>query len=185
MAEKNKLVLRRHLLKERQLLAEKEWKEKSARICQNLQSFPLFQQAKTVLAYFSFRQEPDLSLLFSDRKSWGFSRCVGNFLVWHQWQLGEELSKGQYGILEPLSSAPLIALKEVDLMLVPAVACDRRGYRLGYGGGFYDRLFAQSQWSQIFTVGIVFDFAYFPKVPIEPWDRKLKAVCTETNIFIC
>jgi 5-formyltetrahydrofolate cyclo-ligase len=185
MVEKNKLALRRDLLKKRQLLAEKDWKEKSDRICQNLQSFALFQQAKTVLAYFSIRQEPDLSLLFSDRKNWGFSRCVGNSLVWHQWRSLEELSKGKYNILEPLSSAPLLYPKDVDLILVPAVACDRRGYRLGYGGGFYDRLLAQPEWSEIFTVGIVFDFTLFLELPIESWDRKLKAVCTETNVFIC
>ena len=56
-----------------------EWRQKSDRIALHLQASPLFAQAQTILAYFSFRQEPDLSLLFSDSRVFGFPRCLGGF----------------------------------------------------------------------------------------------------------
>ncbi|HAC66374.1 MAG TPA: 5-formyltetrahydrofolate cyclo-ligase [Cyanothece sp. UBA12306] len=178
----SKKQLRRQLLKQRQLLEEKTWQEKSDLICQNLQSFPLFQEARTILAYFSFRQEPMLDSLFTDGRCWGFSRCVDQSLVWHLWTPGDTLEKGNYGILEPHRDAPILNPCEVDLILVPAVACDHQGYRLGYGGGFYDRLLSSPQWQDIPTLGIIFDFAYISQVPVDPWDRKLNAICTEAVI---
>jgi 5-formyltetrahydrofolate cyclo-ligase len=179
-----KAQLRQEFLKKRRLLPQNLWRDKSDRLCEQLQTLSLFRDAKTVLAYFSFRQEPDLSRLFRSDRHWGFSRCVDTSLIWHDWREGDTLQKGIYGIPEPLPNAPLITPSQVDLILVPAVACDYQGYRLGYGGGFYDRLLADVQWSQIPTVGIVFNFAVVPQLPIEPWDKRLRAVCTETKIFM-
>jgi len=178
-----KAELRRSLLKTRQSMPVEEWQEKSDRICSHLQSSPLFTQAKTILAYFSFRQEPNLSSLFTDNLyRWGASRCVGDSLIWHVSKPGDPLQTGAYGILEPLPTAPTLHPSEVDLILVPAVACDYQGYRLGYGGGYYDRLLNSPQWSSKPTIGIVFDFAYLPQLPIDPWDQPLQAICTETGL---
>jgi 5-formyltetrahydrofolate cyclo-ligase len=159
-----------------------EWREKSDRICTHLQSSPLFTSAKTILAYFSVRQEPDLSPLFIDSsRCWGFSRCVGDSLNWHIWQAGDLLQKGRFGILEPDSAAPKLEPAEVDLILVPAVACDQQRYRLGYGGGFYDRMLSSTEWASKPTIGIVFNFAYLPQLPIEEWDKPVQSVCTENG----
>ncbi|NEP83549.1 MAG: 5-formyltetrahydrofolate cyclo-ligase [Okeania sp. SIO3C4] len=186
-----KKELRSSLLKKRQSMSEKEWREKSDRLCHHLQNFSLFQKAKTVLAYFSFRQEVDLSLLFTNNrenstvsnKNWGFPRCVKKTLSWHIWQPENSLQKGTYGILEPESNAPLLHSSEVDLILIPAVACDINGYRLGYGGGFYDRMLSSEEWASKPTIGIVFEFAYLQQLPIDPWDRPLSAVCTENGVI--
>lgn len=137
------------------------------------------------MAYFSFRQEPDLSFLYTDTNHrWGFPRCVGNSLIWHIWKPGNSLQTGNYGILEPHPTAPTLQASEVDLILVPAIACDYQGYRLGYGGGYYDRLFSSTEWSTKPTIGIVFDFAYLTQLPIEPWDKQLHGICTETSLKI-
>jgi 5-formyltetrahydrofolate cyclo-ligase len=177
----NKSELRRSLLKIRQAMTIQQWQEKSDRICANLATSPLFTQAKTVLAYFSFRQEPDLSPLFTSDHRWGFPRCIGNTLHWHFCQPNDSLQRGAYGITEPNPDAPTVQPNEVDLILVPCVACDAQGYRLGYGGGYYDRLLNSSPWATKVTIGIVFDFAYTSQLPIEPWDKPLQAVCTETG----
>jgi 5-formyltetrahydrofolate cyclo-ligase len=130
----DKTKLRRTLLKKRQLMPMNEWREKSDRICTQLQTSILFKQAKTILAYFSFRQEPDLSSLFADNKyRWGFPRCVGKSMYWHVWTPKDTVEIGSYGITEPHPHAPTIEPAEVDLILVPGVACDYQGYRLGYG----------------------------------------------------
>ena len=184
-----KKALRRSLIQARTSLGDREWKTKSDRLCQHLKSSRLFNQARTILAYFSFRQEPDLSPLFTSEhpslNRWGFPRCVGKSLVWHSWQPGDPLENGTYGIREPHPTAPLLSPDEVDLILVPSVACDWRGYRLGYGGGFYDRLLSQPQWSEKPTIGIIFEFARLPELPIDAWDKPLQAVCTDDGLVDC
>ncbi|NJL81909.1 MAG: 5-formyltetrahydrofolate cyclo-ligase [Chloroflexaceae bacterium] len=176
--DKSKAKLRRGFLQQRRALSLSSWQEKSDRLRERLQSRPVFQEAHTVLAYFSFRQEPDLSPLFGDRR-WGFPRCVGNALSWHGWEMGDALEIGAYGIPEPLATAPQLTPEAVDLILVPAVACDRQNYRLGYGGGFYDRLLSSPPWSGKVAVGIVFDFAYVSELPRDSWDRPLSGVCSD------
>ena len=178
----NKAKLRRHLIKTRQSMSVLEWTEKSERLCSNLQNLVLFNQANTILAYFSFRQEPDLSSLFTNsQKRWGFPRCVGESLVWHSWQPDDAINIGTYGIREPQPEAPIIDIEEVDLILVPCVSCDFQGYRLGYGGGYYDRLLSSPGWNVKATIGVVFDFAYLPQLPVDSWDKPLKTVVTENR----
>ncbi len=182
MSKLNKSTLRRKILQQRQSISTAQWQEKSSLICDRLQENALFKEARTILAYFSFRQEADLISLFSLNKNWGFPRCVGKSLAWYSWQPGQELQAGKYGIKEPLANATVIDSEKADLILVPTVACDQQGYRLGYGGGFYDRLLSSAQGSTVTTIGIVFDFAYLVKLPIDPWDMKLNFICTETKL---
>jgi 5-formyltetrahydrofolate cyclo-ligase len=174
-------------------MPQEVWRRKSDQLCGHLQASTWLAEARTILAYFSFRQEPDLSALFdpqfeteveSAEHRWGLPRCVGQALSWHLWAPEQfPLQPGSYGILEPDPNAPTIDVSEVDLILVPAVACDVRGYRLGYGGGFYDRLLSDPAWAKIPTVGIVFEFARLPQVPVEAWDRPMQAICTEVGLF--
>jgi 5-formyltetrahydrofolate cyclo-ligase len=184
-SEKSKL--RRSLLQQRQTLPIELWRRDSDRLCTHLQNAESFRQASTILAFFSHRREPDLSCLFTLERRWGFPRCQGQNLVWHLWQPGQthELQTGAYGILEPKPHLPVLSASEVDLILVPAVACDIRGYRLGYGGGFYDHLLSQPQWRSRPTIGVVFEFALLPQLPIQDWDQPLKAVCTENKLTNC
>jgi 5-formyltetrahydrofolate cyclo-ligase len=179
----DKVQLRRQLLQQRRSLPLTVWQENSDCLCQQLISLPLFQSAKTILGYFSLHQEPDLSSLFRSRVVWGFPRCVGQNLAWHRWTLGDSLQIGPYGITEPEADSLQLSPSEIDLMLVPAVACDRRGYRLGYGGGYYDRLLADPLWANIPTIGIVFEFAYLSALPVEPWDMTVSFVCTENRVY--
>ena len=81
-----------------------------------------------------------------------------------------------FGILEPGEDCPLVPREEIDLVLVPAVCYDRRGYRLGFGGGYYDR------WLERFegpTVGLCREAVLQETVPIEAHDRRVDTLITE------
>jgi 5-formyltetrahydrofolate cyclo-ligase len=186
-AELTKKTLRSQLLKQRKALCVNEWRSRSDAICQNLAELEWVQNAQTILVYLSHCQEPDLSPLWMHyfrHKRWGIARCVEKNLVWHECNLTQpnHLQAGAYGILEPLPTLPVIKADTVDLILVPAVGCDRQGFRLGYGGGFYDRLFSDSTWAKIPTIGIVFKFAYLDRLIPDLWDYPLRAVCTEDGV---
>ncbi|MEY3333514.1 MAG: hypothetical protein RLZZ176_1814, partial [Cyanobacteriota bacterium] len=116
----NKKELRRTLLHKRQSMTLLEWRDKSDRLTTNIQNSVIFNQANTILAFFSFRQEPDISSLYTNtNKRWGFPRCVDKSLVWHSWQPDDTINTSAYGIKEPHHTAPIIEIAEVDLIIVP------------------------------------------------------------------
>jgi len=172
--------LRRSLLNQRRQIPYAIWQQKSIELCDRLTNWQIFQQAQNILAFTSFRQEPDLGALWQkfSTKNWGFSRCVEKQLVWHQVAIAEfesNMQSGAFGILEPRHDLPIMDLKNIDLILIPAIACDRRGYRLGYGGGFYDRWLPNSSGIK---AGIIFDEFYLNEIPKDIWDVRLDAIIT-------
>lgn len=182
----DKNTLRRQVLTQRQSMPVEQWRLFSQTLCQQLLDSSLWEQAQTILAYMTFRQEPDLSWLFlqGQDREWGIPRCVGKDLVWHHCHPlnSQMLQTGKYGILEPYPDCPELSAADVDLILVPAVACDRNGYRLGYGGGYYDRLLTSPDWSSIPTVGMIFAQDLFDNLPTESWDQPLQFICTEKGL---
>jgi 5-formyltetrahydrofolate cyclo-ligase len=183
--DQTKSELRKKLLSKRREISQAIWQEKSESICQNLKLFPLFIEAKTICSYFSFRNEPDLiNLTYHNvNKKWAFPRCEKKELIWHSWTPGYGQKNGSYGAKEPDFNLPIINPQEIDLILVPAVACDYFGYRLGYGGGYYDRMFGQQKWQNIPAIGIIFESFYLSQLPVDSWDRKLDYICTENDIY--
>lgn len=178
-----KAILRKQFLHWREQLSDSEWQERSHRLCEHLLAQPQFQAATTILTYVPHRREPDVRSLWSIPKRWGLPRVVGNTLVWHELTSPDAvLQVGRYGILEPAAAWPPIDPSTVELCLVPAIACDRRGYRLGYGAGFFDRLFADPLWQAIPRWGIVFAATDQVSFPVEAWDHPLTAVCSEEGL---
>jgi 5-formyltetrahydrofolate cyclo-ligase len=183
-----KKALRREAIASRQCIPHQIWQQRSQNICQNLAAWQPFQQAQTILAYQSFRQEPDLSFLWEQfpHKTWGFPRCVEQDLAWHQVNISKiktSMVTGHFGIQEPQPHLPLVNLHEVDMILIPAVACDRTGYRLGYGGGFYDRWLRACKDLVNIKVGIIFADYFWAQLPHDAWDMAIDAICTESEIF--
>ena len=101
----------------------------------------------------------------------------GQPLTMRAWAWGEPLNAGVWGIREPKPEAPEV---EPDMLLVPLLAFDRAGYRLGYGGGYYDRTIGRLRADKPVTaVGIGFAAQEVPQVPISPRDARLDLVLTE------
>ncbi|MBS0273552.1 MAG: 5-formyltetrahydrofolate cyclo-ligase [Proteobacteria bacterium] len=104
----------------------------------------------------------------------------GEPLVFHRWCAGQNLQRGAYGIPEPLKEWPLAYPK---ILLVPLLAFDRHGHRLGYGGGYYDRTldFLRAN-STVRAIGVAYAGQEVDELPREAHDHPLDAVITENGM---
>lgn len=105
------------------------------------------------------------------------------------WQSGEDVQPNRYGIPEPVAPRELLEPFQLDLVLVPLLGFDRRGHRLGHGGGYYDRSFAflkqQTRPTEPLLVGIAYAFQELPQVEEEAWDVSLDFIATERELIDC
>lgn len=100
-------------------------------------------------------------------------------ITMRHWYSGAEMAANRYGIEEPVGSAE-IRLVDIDLVLVPLVAWDDSGARLGMGASFYDRLFQPyAQLARPVRMGVAYQLQRVEQVPTEPWDIRLHSVLTE------
>ncbi|MBE6357212.1 MAG: 5-formyltetrahydrofolate cyclo-ligase [Lentisphaerae bacterium] len=147
LVEMEKRALRKEFSQKRKNIAADLRRQYDAAICEQIRALPIFQQAANIAAYISFGAEVDLSPLFHGKRLFlpRFQTRSGVYEMVAVEDLKRDLLPGKYGIPEPLPSLPAADegfLASQVLFLVPAVACDRNGCRLGRGGGFYDRLLA-------------------------------------------
>ncbi|MEW5965346.1 MAG: 5-formyltetrahydrofolate cyclo-ligase [Pseudomonadota bacterium] len=104
-------------------------------------------------------------------------------LLFRRWAPGEPLDEKAWGIREPL---PAAALVEPDLLLVPLLAFDATGFRLGYGGGFYDRTLARLRaMKRVVAVGVAYDAQRVDAVPRDRYDEPLDWVLTPSGLVRC
>lgn len=102
-------------------------------------------------------------------------------LAFRTWKQGEALVPGAFGISEPSATAAEVV---PDIVLVPLVAFDRAGHRIGYGAGYYDRtLEALRRHKTLVAIGLAFTVQEIPQVPALPHDVRLDYVLTETDLF--
>ena len=101
----------------------------------------------------------------------------GEALTFRAWRPGDPLESGAFGTLQPSAQRETL---EPDVLLVPLLACDEEGYRLGYGGGFYDRTLAGlRQRREVTAIGVGFDGQLVPAVPHGPQDERLDWLLTD------
>jgi 5-formyltetrahydrofolate cyclo-ligase len=183
----DKQALRRSGLQTRSTMNSTLYQRLNTQILQHLKDFlrAEWTQGATVLAYWPLNQEPDLTGLFGMADyQWGLPRCLPDRrLAWHYWQPEQPLVAGQYGLWEPDPSWPEVSPAAVALLLIPAIRMDRRGYRLGYGGGYFDRLLAEPAWAEVFTLGVTFDALVCEALPIADWDLPLGGILTESGVL--
>ncbi len=150
----------------------------SAALCRRLAEMTLLREAETVMAYLAFNNEVDLSLLFEllPDIDWIVPRIEGKRLILHPYW-PEALVRHPFGMLEPPADAPVVDPQELDVVLVPGVSFDRRGGRLGFGGGFYDRFLVRTS---AVRIGVCYDCCLADELPCAPHDRRMDWVVTPT-----
>ena len=155
----------------------------SRALCLRLAEWKLLQEAKSVLTYIAFRNEIDLSTLLEmlPHVHWSAPRVEGKRLVLHTYD-PERLVRHRFGMLEPAADLPVVKARTLDVVLVPGVAFDRHGGRLGFGGGFYDRLLSTTQ---ALRVGLTYDRCLADRLPMQEYDRWMDWVATPTQLIQC
>ena len=144
---------------------------------------PMITALDRVAAYQAMPGEVSLEPLFQTRTDqvWGLPRTGANHtMTFHAWSRGEELEKGEFGIAVPSASAAII---DCSIILIPLVAFDDHGTRLGMGGGFYDRYLSQLPIGTP-KIGVAFDCQRSgTPLPKEVWDVTLSKVVTESGVL--
>lgn len=183
-----KRELRTEMIAARQALFPEERAERSRRAQLALAGSEWFRLAQTILLYLPFRGEVETALLAERARAAGkrlvlprVERRPVKRLGLHRWD-GEPVP-GAYGILEPAPNWPLVEPREVELVVLPGVAFDRQGNRLGYGGGYYDRTLPLMD--QAVRVALAYSFQVVAALPAEAHDVPLHGVATEDELIIC
>ncbi len=196
--EEKKRKIRQEFLKKRNNLSRDEIKSKSEKIEKELFSLPEFQRAKTVMFYVSFRSEVETEKMTRNalklKKKIVIPVVHGEKIVVSEIKnLKKELTKGSFGIKEPKKEfRRRVNQKEIDLVVVPGVVFDKRGGRLGYGRGYYDRFLRSksirsrmSRSRQCALIGLAFDLQIARKIPLVEEDMKVDKIVTESGIVDC
>ena len=155
-----KKALRTFIRKKERTLDPVYKAESSEAICRHLLALDEYKSAKVVFAFAGTEKEIDTSL------------CVVRSM--------DDLEAGAYGILEPKKSCALVTAADIDFAVVPCLSFDRKGRRLGQGGGYYDRLLPQLHCP---TVLICREQLMSPEVPVEEHDMRCTMLVTEKGIL--
>ena len=182
-----KNALRALMRQELARLSPEERRDRSVRLVARLAAQPAWAVARRVLLFAPLPVEPDLDLLWlSDAledKECAYPRVVGPVIRLYFIEHVEELAPTRWGLREPEPAAAREAdIRDFDMVLVPGLAFDPGGGRLGRGGGFYDRLLAERGPRSV-VVGIGFDFQRVPELPRAPHDALMNYVCTEEGVL--
>lgn len=106
-------------------------------------------------------------------------------LFFVEYHAGDKLAENRYGIKEPVNVSRQIDLASIDIIMVPLIAFDKRGHRLGTGGGYYDRTLAvlkDQRGRKPLMLGLGYSLQETENVPVEPWDISMDGVITEENV---
>lgn len=176
--------LRRHLSAEFRRQASRE-------ILRRLTALDHFRRAEVLHTYVSWQEEVDtqelLRVMWQERKKVVTPKVIvsppqlEHYLLPHF----EALAPGAFGILEPSherGALPFADFKKIDLIIVPGLAFDRRGNRLGYGGGYYDRLLAEFAAPK---VALAFSAQIVDAIPTEAHDQRVDMIVTEREVIFC
>jgi 5-formyltetrahydrofolate cyclo-ligase len=143
---------------------------------------------RSVSVFYPLRDEPDTLLLLTALAAEGFATALpvvvgrGSALIFRLWRPGEPTRTGAMSIREPVEDAPIV---EPDLLFVPLACFDRRGHRIGYGAGYYDRTLTHLRaMKPVHAIGVAYGICEIAAVPYETHDQTLDALVTEQETIL-
>lgn len=182
--EEEKTELRRWVREQLRQRTPQQMRQEDDAMFARFLTLPQVEEARTIFAFWGVPgREPETGRLVRQLTDMGKRVGLPRMLPEHQMEVrlfdpDIPLHSVSFGIQEPGEDCPLIAREEIDLVLVPAVCYDRRGYRLGFGGGYYDRWLAGFSGG---TVGLCRGCILQPQVPVESHDSRVDTLITENQ----
>jgi 5-formyltetrahydrofolate cyclo-ligase len=192
-----KRALRRAMAERRDALDPAQRAAMAARAAEVFLDLPEVQAARTVAGFVATRSEIDSAPVLDTLRQRGAAIVLPRVstglipprLRFHLNDPGTELIFGIFGLLEPRADAPEIPAHGIDLFMVPGLAFDLRGARVGYGGGYYDELAAyvraHPDAANARFIGYGFDFQLLDTCPTGEWDVPLDSVVTDDRVVRC
>jgi 5-formyltetrahydrofolate cyclo-ligase len=178
----SKRLIRTRFLTERRERQLESCINSSAEIQRRLLRSELFHRAGCLSLYSAIHNEVQTDTVFARAfeagKTLAYPRVKNDGLEFVDVQSLTELAVGAFGVLEP-QGAKLVPVEELDIVVVPGVAFDRTGHRLGYGRGFYDRALSACRKDSV-KVGFAYDSQLLDELPSAKHDQRLSALMTET-----
>lgn len=184
----DKKRIRKAVLKNRSSLSSVERREKDSLISKHLESLPLFQKVTNILIYFSFNDEVGTHKIIEKwmkRKNFFLPRLVsgGTFLAL-PFASFENLEPNSFGIFEPKLPLEKDESKtKLDLIILPGVAFDRKGNRIGMGKGYYDRFLVSQKGVPL--VALAYSEQILDQLPCKPYDEPVDMIVTEKEVIRC
>lgn len=176
--------LRKKLKKIRDDIPSDKRKIEEKIIAETLLNSEIYKNSKSIFIYNSFRSEVDTSYIIEEALDFGkivalpITNPIDHSMEAYEINKDSVFIQDAYGIQSPdKKTSKIINPKEIDLAIVPMLAYDSYGNRLGYGGGYYDRYLPRLREDAI-VVGLAFSNQFVEEIPIEKYDKKLEYVIT-------
>ncbi|WP_241578812.1 5-formyltetrahydrofolate cyclo-ligase [Rosenbergiella nectarea] len=184
-------ALRQHMRRLRRSLSESQQFLASQQLAEHAILYSVIEQSQRIALFLSMDGEINTRPLIA--RLWHLGKSVylpridptqPTSLLFQRFTPQTNLVKHRLGMFEPEENADEICtFSELDVVIVPLVAFDSTGQRLGMGGGFYDRLLASWQKTSVFPIGVAHDCQHQEDLPIESWDIPLPAVITPNKLW--
>ena len=189
---KHKIDLRKQHLERRSAISADVRAARDEKICKNILSSAVYRYADILLLYYPIKGEvnilPVMEAAVAAGKKVAFPRCRAedHSMTFYYASSAADFEKGAYGLQEPLTHLPVFDPEENSgknvLCVVPAVVYDRRGYRVGYGGGYYDRFFGKFKPA---SIGVAYEEFILRSVPHGRFDISVDGFVSERGIYAC
>lgn len=183
--QKNKEILRKVYKEIRLKIKKSDKKRKSLKIWRKIKKMDIYKNKKTIMFYYSKENEVDTRLMIEksikDGKRVILPKIINGELFPIQIEDLDNLREGPYGIKEP-SDAEGVDLSEIELIFVPGIVFDKKGYRIGYGGGYYDRFLSKLP-SNTIKIGLAFSEQIIEQIPHEDWDIRMDILVTDKEVI--
>lgn len=165
------------------------YQEKCLFIYRRLFTESIWKEARSIGITLSINREVETREII--KEAWKFNKMVAvpktapksREMVFYKLETFEQLEPGHFGIMEPkIDSTSIVNSNDIDLLFVPGLVFDRKGYRIGYGGGYYDRYLAH--FSQK-TLSLAFSFQVVDEIPRFDYDKRVDCIITEKETIYC
>lgn len=174
--ESEKAKIRRRIRNKKNILSDMEKAQCSSAVFEKIETLPEFISAKSVLLYWSLPDElPTHSFIvkWCKQKQMLLPMVKGDKMLIKPFTSTDELRRSDMGIWEPETQKEY--MKQIDLVIAPGIAFDKKKNRLGRGKGYYDKYF---NGKKVTKIGICYDFQLLENIPVEPFDVKMDMIIT-------